>query len=458
MASSMSDNKRRIFLKRLTSVLGAGALGVAVPAVFASDQSMIRRMRIEHGLQLLRLVFDVSHTTEQRLFQLSHPGRVVLDLKQAAVNDDVQLVMDNSDLVKRLRYAPRNQIDLRIVLDVERPVKARSFFRKMDGNDQFVVELTTRSAEPAVLATPTPVSPAVVQPPSRSGPLRNLVIAIDAGHGGKDPGATGKKGTREKDIVLQVARRLEALVKREPGFTPVLIRKGDYFLPLRKRIQKARAAKADLFISIHADAAENKHARGSSIFVLSKNGASSEAARLLAEQENAVDLIGGVSLTDKDDMLASVLLDLSQTHTIDVSQQIANVMLGELRRVGKIHSAKVEKAGFVVLKSPDIPSVLVETAFISNAAEEKRLKTREYQQQIASSLMRGIKKHFYQYADDDTLISRFKKQKHTIQAGDTLSGLASHYQTSISRIRSMNDLKSDRLKVGQVLRIPVSDT
>lgn len=461
MASLMSDNKRRTFLKRLTRALGAGALSVAAPGIFASDQSMIRRMRVERDRQMLRLVFDVSHTTGQRLFQLTEPGRVVVDLTKAAVADGIKLAVDSSDLVQRLRYAPRNQIDLRIVLDVARQVNAHSFFRKTGAGHQFVVELKTTSPARVVVSPPpaaVPAPPAVVRKALKSGPLRDLVIAIDAGHGGKDPGAIGKKGTYEKDIVLQVARKLESLLKREPGFKPVMTRKGDYFLPLRKRIKKARVAKADLFISIHADAAENKHAKGSSVFVLSKTGASSEAARLLAEQENAVDLIGGVSLTDKDDMLASVLLDLSQTHTIDVSHQIAHGLLSELRKVGKVHSPRVEKAGFVVLKSPDIPSILVETAFISNAAEEKRLKTREYQQKIAKSLLRGIKNHFYQHAAADTLVSRIRKQQHTIRVGDTLSGLAIHYHTSISRLRSANDLKNDRLRVGQVLRIPVSDT
>lgn len=208
--------------------------------------------------------------------------------------------------------------------------------------------------------------------------MRDLVIAIDAGHGGEDPGAIGPGGTREKDVVLAIARKLEALVRREKGMRPVMIRDGDYFIPLRQRTKKARQHKADLFISIHADAAavRGSQARGSSVYTLSERGATTEAARWLAERENASDLVGGVSLDDKDDLLASVLLDLSQAATNEASMEVAHEILKELGRVGEVHKRRVEQAGFIVLKSPDIPSVLVETAFISNPAEERRLRMR----------------------------------------------------------------------------------
>jgi len=217
-----------------------------------------------------------------------------------------------------------------------------------------------------------------------------IVIAIDAGHGGKDPGAIGKRGTMEKDIVLSISKKLYALLRKEKNIRPVLIRKNDTYIPLRSRIKKARKFKADLFISIHADAARNRKASGSSIYVLSQHGASSEAAKWLANKENAVDLIGGVSLDDKDNILAQVILDLSLSATIETSIKASSVILSKLKKVSKIHSHNIGQAGFVVLKSPDIPSMLIETSFLSNVREEKKLKTAKFQKDIAKAIRDGI--------------------------------------------------------------------
>ena len=216
------------------------------------------------------------------------------------------------------------------------------------------------------------------------------MIAIDAGHGGKDPGAIGKRGTMEKDIVLSISKKLYALLRKEKNIRPVLIRKNDTYIPLRSRIKKARKFKADLFISIHADAARNRKASGSSIYVLSQHGASSEAAKWLANKENAVDLIGGVSLDDKDNILAQVILDLSLSATIETSIKASSVILSKLKKVSKIHSHNIGQAGFVVLKSPDIPSMLIETSFLSNVREEKKLKTAKFQKDIAKAIRDGI--------------------------------------------------------------------
>ena len=216
------------------------------------------------------------------------------------------------------------------------------------------------------------------------------MIAIDAGHGGKDPGAIGKHGTMEKDIVLSISKKLYALLRKEKNIRPVLIRKNDSYISLRGRIKKARKFKADLFISIHADAARNRKASGSSIYVLSQHGASSEAAKWLANKENAVDLIGGVSLDDKDNILAQVILDLSLSATIETSIKASSVILSKLKKVSKIHSHNIGQAGFVVLKSPDIPSMLIETSFLSNVREEKKLKTAKFQKDIAKAIRDGI--------------------------------------------------------------------
>ena len=281
--------------------------------------------------------------------------------------------------------------------------------------------------------------------------LSGVHVVIDAGHGGKDPGAVGRRGTREKTVVLDIARKLAALIKKEPGMRPVMIREGDYYIGLRQRINKARKHNADLFISIHADAFRDRRARGSSVFVLSNRGASSEMARWLAAKENAADLAGGVSIDDKDDVLASVLLDLSQSASREASHEVASNMLDELKRVGKTHKSTVQSAGFMVLKSPDIPSILVETAFISNPTEETNLRSSKYQEKLAKAMLNGIRDYFDNNPPPGTLrVAR----KHTIKSGDTLSEIAAAYQVSLSSLRGFNSLKSDRLRVGDTLRIP----
>jgi N-acetylmuramoyl-L-alanine amidase len=243
------------------------------------------------------------------------------------------------------------------------------------------------------------------------------------------------------------------MIKKEPGMRPVLIRQGDYYIGLRQRIDKARKHGADLFVSIHADGFRDRRVQGSSVFVLSRRGASSEMARWLAAKENASDLAGGVSLDDKDDLLAEVLLDLSQTATIEASIDVAQNMLRELQRVGKTHKTSVQQAGFVVLKSPDIPSVLVETAFISNPAEERKLRDGQHQESLARAMLRGIQRYFSTHPLPGT--HRLARE-HTIQRGDTLGEIAQQYQVSMSSLRGYNSLKSDLLRVGDTLRIPPS--
>jgi N-acetylmuramoyl-L-alanine amidase len=289
---------------------------------------------------------------------------------------------------------------------------------------------------------------------------RNVVVALDAGHGGKDPGAVGRHGTREKDVVLQIARRLKARIDREPGMEAYLTRDGDYFVPLRERIERARRQRADLFVSIHADAFKNRQARGSSVYVLSPRGATDEAARWLAARENAADLVGGVSLDDKDAMLASVLLDLSQTAAIDASVNVADQVLSRLGTVGRLHRSTVGRAGFLVLKSPDIPSILVETAFISNPDEEAQLKNARHQEALAGAIVDGIRAYFYDNPPPGTLLAmegppaRSEPVEHIIVRGETLSGIASRYNVSLSALRRHNRLKNDRIRIGQTLEIP----
>lgn len=448
-------NTRRIFLRRLAAAVAAATVGEA-PLAFAGAKNRIRDVRLERTDKSLRVVFDLGGSVKHKLFHLSNPSRVVLDFPDTTVPAGKRLTIAPSPLVAGLRYGKRNDHDLRVVLDLEQQMQTSTWVRRSGSRYQLIVEFD--HAPVVIAAAPVKRKPVKSIEKKRPQKLRDLVVAIDAGHGGKDPGALGKRGTHEKAVVLQVARRLAKLLEREPGYKPVLIRNSDVFLPLRERIKKARAAKADLFLSIHADASPNRKAQGSSVYVLSEHGASSEAARVLAKQENEVDLIGGVSLDNRDQMLASVLLDLSQRHTIETSQQAAERLLAELNKVGKVHSRKVEKAAFVVLKSPDVPSVLVETAFISNPREEKRLRTRAHQQKLARSLVKGIKKYFAEQAPDDSLVARMRSQQHVIQRGDTLSGIAHRYRVPVQDLRNANGLSTDKLLVGKKLKIPVAET
>jgi len=395
-----------------------------------------------------RVVFDVSAPIEHHLFSLSNPDRLVIDISAASAADAIQEVKADG-LVSGIRTSQNDKDVLRVVLDLKQTISPRSFALKPNGQygHRLVVDLYD-TAE----AGKTTVKKSVSE---KASAIRDLVIAIDAGHGGDDPGAVGRKGTREKDVVLSIARRLASLVEKEPGMQPVLIRQGDYYIGLRQRINKARKHNADMLVSIHADGFHDSRARGLSVYTLSRRGATSEMARWLAAKENAADLAGGVSLDDKDDLLAEVLLDLSQTATIEASLEVADNMLDELKGLGKAHKSSVQQAGFLVLKSPDIPSVLVETAFISNPAEERKLRDKRHQQALASAMLRGIKAYFVKRPPPGT---RLAAREHVIKRGDTLSLIAHRYQVSLARLRGYNELKTDRLQVGDVLRIPPTDS
>ncbi|MEQ1637195.1 MAG: N-acetylmuramoyl-L-alanine amidase [Methylococcales bacterium] len=258
-----------------------------------------------------------------------------------------------------------------------------------------MLDVTNKQDKPVMIGSNNQL---LVARRSPSKPSKEIIIAIDAGHGGKDPGSHGAAGTEEKRVVFEIAKKLERLIAQEPGMTPVMVRKGDQFIKLRQRMRIARAAKADLFVSIHADAFKNSDVKGASVFTLSNRGATSEAARWLANNENAADLVGGVSLDDKDDMLASVLLDLSQTATTEASGNVARKILANFKGINPLHKSAVQKAGFMVLKSPDIPSILVETAFISNPEEELKLRSSAHQAKVARAIFNGIVGYFKQNA------------------------------------------------------------
>ena len=424
-------------------------MGLALTLALPVSAARVEGVRLWAGPDQNRLVFDLDGPVDHKLFILHSPERVVLDIKNSRLLQDLGRLDLSKSFVRRVRSAMHNG-DLRVVLDMRGKVRPKSFLLKptQQYGHRLVIDLQEPRSKPTVARRSVPPG---------GGKARDVVIAIDAGHGGDDPGASGRHGTREKDVVLAIAKRLERLIRAERGMRPVMIRTGDYYVSLRKRMQKAREQKADLFISIHADAFRDGRARGASVWVLSQKGASSEAGRWLAESENGADLIGGVSLDDKDELLASVLLDLSQNATIAASLDMGDLMLGELKRITRVHKPRVEQAGFVVLKSPDIPSVLVETGFISNSREERKLRDPRYQQKLAKAMLRGVKHYFASNAPPGTLLALRSagEKQHVIRPGDTLSGIAQKYRISQKYLRTANNLTSDRLKVGQTLRIPL---
>jgi N-acetylmuramoyl-L-alanine amidase len=398
-----------------------------------------------------RLVFDTSAPAEHKVFTLQNPDRLVIDFRAARPGPGFEPAGLADKHLRGLRHAKRPDGSLRVVLDLNHAVRPKTFLLEPNASygHRLVVDLYPVEATRELRVAKS------TQEIVRS---RDVVIAVDAGHGGEDPGASGSRyRTKEKHVTLQIAKRLKRLIDAQPGMRAELTRTGDYYLSLRKRIALAREHRADLFISIHADAFRDTRVRGSSVYVLSRRGASSEAARWLASKENASDLVGGVRLDDKDDVLASVLLDLSQSATQHASLGAADKVYRELGRIGKVHGRRVQQAGFVVLKSPDIPSILVETGFISNPNEEKSLRDPNHQERVATAIMQGVRRYFEQAPPPGTLLAerRDTVRKHVIERGDTLSEIAERYQVSLATLRRENGIRSaNRIRIGQVLVIP----
>jgi N-acetylmuramoyl-L-alanine amidase len=368
---------------RLAPRLYAIAL-LLLPAAAYAQQLQLQDVRLWASPDSTRVVLDLSEPASYSMFSLADPERIVIDLEQATLPANAITIPAGTGLVNAVRLGEREGGGLRVVLDVGAKVLPKSFLTPPNEayGHRLVVDLALEQAPRATKVAPTDGQ-------------RDVVVAIDAGHGGEDPGAVGKNGTREKTVVLAVAKRLAERINAEPGMRAVLTRDGDYFVPFRERIKRARDQQADLFVSIHADAFVNRSVRGSSVYVLSTRRASNEAARILADRENAADLIGGVSLDDKPDVLASVLLDLSQNASISASRDAAARVLHELDKVGQLKKSEVQHASLIVLTSPDVPSMLVETAYISNPDEEKRLRDPSHQSRLAGAIHAGVRRYFY---------------------------------------------------------------
>jgi N-acetylmuramoyl-L-alanine amidase len=386
-----------------------------------AQQINVNSLRYTTTSKQNRMMFDVTASPQHRVFVMDNPSRLVIDIKNAQLKRSLNQPSAEHPLFSRVRAGTKNETDLRIVVDLKTPISSKNFSINSDVSDDhcLVIDLFNKGPFVALktedkelansVASSTPELKTVASKSSagKSNETKratSIVIAIDAGHGGNDSGAHGPHGTEEKKITFAIAKKLEALINEQPGMKAVMVRKGDYYVGLRNRMQIARAAKADLFVSIHADAFKDTDVKGASVYTLSTSGASSEAARWLADSENASDLVG-VSLSDKEDVLASVLLDLSQTATQEASVNVANHVLKSFDNIAELHKNSVQKAGFIVLKSPDIPSILVETAFISNPSEEQNLLSARYQSKVANAVFKGVRSYFKQSAPVDNRIA-----------------------------------------------------
>lgn len=479
---------------------GVVALMAGVSSVHAAT---VESMRLWAAPDHARLVFDLSEAAHANVFSLANPDRLVIDLDESHLDTDASTLPLEGSAIEAVRTGVRDGGGLRVVLELNRAVEPRHFV--LPPNDQYGHRLVVDLEYPGESAVDNPIDPIeamirdqemlaqrsntqaqaqvpgseaspttptstpepVEVQPAQPHPRRDIIIAVDPGHGGEDPGAIGPGGTREKDIVLDIGRRLAADINATPGFKAVLTRDGDYYLGLRQRTQLAREQKADFFVSVHADAFSSPRPQGSSVFALSQRGATSETAQWLADSENRSDLIGGVdgslSLRDKDQVLRGVLLDLTMTATLNDSLSIGGEVLDRLGRINRLHKSRVEQAGFMVLKSPDIPSLLIETGFVSNPEEERRLRDPVHQQALAQAIFGGLRAHFERNPPPASLLAWQRDHQrqptgneYRIQSGDTLSSIAVRHGVPVGQLRQANDLSGDVIRVGQVLRIPNS--
>lgn len=425
-------------------------LSVALCSSFlAYGANKLDGVRIWAAPESTRVVFDLNKAPNFSHFTLTNPYRLVVDLKDTSTAFNLNKLANNSKLVKRVRISkPPSKGTLRLVIDLTQPVKSNLFSLAPTApyGNRLVVDLDASGSKSVIKKSQPKVK------------LRDIVVAIDAGHGGDDPGSIGPSGIYEKQVVLQIAKKVEAKINATPGMKAVMTRSGDYFVNLNKRSDIARNSKADLLISIHADAFTSPQPRGASVWVLSMRRANSEIGRWLEHREKHSELLGGageiIQNTDNEQYLAMTLLDMSMDRSMAISHHIADDVLSNLGKVTKLHKYKPESASFAVLKSPDIPSILVETGFISNHKEERLLSQRDHQNNIANAVYKGVLKYFESNPPVNSLMASKRSIKHNVRKGESLSVIAHKYQISIMSIKQANDLKTNTLRIGQKLVIP----
>lgn len=450
-------------MRKIFFVIGLlPALLVLSGGVFAAD---LKEVRLWPSPEKTRVVFDVSDSVKYKMFSLKNPDRLVLDLQNSKLAQNWQSPKLKPSIVSNIRTGVQKNNTLRVVLELDKSAPAKSFTLKpvpnSDKGHRLVVDIDNPGYTPRVNLAERSKPAVRISADDVADQKRPIVVVIDAGHGGEDPGASGPGGLREKDIVLSISKELKRYFDATPGYKAYLTRTGDYYLKLGQRRDIARKYDADMFISVHADAFTRVSAHGASVFAVSRRGATSAMAKALADKENAADLIGGVSLADKDDGLANVLVDLSMTGTKQRSIDIGDKILKNVGSIARLHSKRVEQAAFAVLKQAGIPSLLVETGFISNPGEARKLSTSFYRRQMAKAIYEGVDNYFREVPPDGTLLAWLKNnpdavRKHRITRGDTLSDIARRYQVSLASLKSANRLKSNTIRIGQTLVIPPS--
>ena len=426
-------------------------------------QNNIDGVRIWPSPDNTRVVFDMKSAPEFTYFTLKNPLRLVIDLNNTSDTAKLSGIENSGDLIKKLRYStPKNKSSARVVVELNRNTKPSLFAVTPDGayGHRLVVDLPDSPPKPSPTLSASASTGSVVIDDSTSARDRDIIVAIDAGHGGHDPGSIGPAGTYEKHITLSIAKKLEDMINRERGMRAIMTRGDDYYVSPNRRPEIAREKKADLLISIHADAFSQPQPRGGSVWVLSMRRADTELGRWLEKSEHHSELLGGAAevINDKSSerYLTETILGLSMDHSMATSHDLGNKVVEELKQVTSLHKRKPQAASFAVLTAPDIPSILVEVGFISNPQEEKNLNWSKHRERLASAMFNATKRYFKQVPPDGTLWAqeRANNRTHKVRSGESLSLLAQRYNVKVSSIKAANDLSSDVVRVGQVLNIP----
>ncbi len=433
MPSTIKKCLSSSFLDKVFLLISLVLVQLNLISISADEVLSVTSQGFEDPFTRILITFPIPR--DYKIFKMDNPDRIVIDLKNTSMAKGAKFTVPENGLVMRVRHAKRGGNDLRLVLDTQNLLRFEHSLSQNPLLGDTSLEIRAFPNNSELLANKK----------------KDFVIAIDAGHGGVDSGAVGLRGTFEKDITLDIARRLGGIVKKDSRLTGVLTRNSDARVRLRNRVNVAREKKADLFLSIHADAIQNRAVKGSSVYILSNRGASSELARRLASQANSSDFIGSIKRENKDDDLWETLVDLSQKATLEDSSRAARGILAQLNRVGRVHKKKVQSAGFLVLKSLDIPSVLIEVAFISNPAEEMKLNDRTFRQSIARAIYKGVLNFFDLKENYNNGVSR---NSYMVKKGDTLSEIAAREKVSTSALKKINELRSDFIKEGQIIILP----
>ncbi|MFT4924316.1 MAG: N-acetylmuramoyl-L-alanine amidase [Phenylobacterium sp.] len=430
----------------LLTILSAWLMLATFSANAANNQ--ISGVRVWPSPDSTRIVFDLKKEPKYSYFTLSKPYRLVIDFDKTSDDIDLSQISNDSKIIKRIRQSKaKSKNSLRVVLELTKTIKPVLFPLKPTSpyGNRLVIDLIDESLRHTVL------------PPKLTG-KRDILIAIDAGHGGEDPGSIGGKGTYEKKVTLAIANRLAKLIDAEPGMKSVRIRKSDYYVKLSRRTDIARKRKVDLFMSIHADAFSTSQPNGASVWVLSNGRANSEIGKWMEQRERHSDLLGGAAQvlkdTNNEKYLARALLDMSMEHSMSTGFDVALETINELKTITKMHKKVPQSASLAVLNSPDIPSLLVETGFISNHKEEKLLNSPAHQAKLAKALYRAIFNYFRRNAPEGSYLAKHPIKRHKVKSGESLSAVAKRYRISLVRLKAYNNLSGNMVRIGQVLEIP----